>query len=325
MKDEFKTPNQSDEFKPNDEPYQDETIEQFEQNESDGSINQSEQEESIEPMEDINKIESIVEPEPDSEQKIEIAYFTKPAEIVDSAAAETAKAVKLEPENVKPAENIPPISNNEVKKTVKKGFVKKLLTVIVVIILMAGSAAAAYWWRDKQANDEKVNQSKTIQTLQEQVDALKTDKSDISSVGTVNNNGGYTSYCDQFEWTPTTPAQSILDNIKAVITTANTEPLKGYLADNQNVVTIGLESSTSSSSNSGLSDITSFLESTSRVWTFNLSDLEMGFYNNGQYGSYFKDAGIIGKSDAGQIVAISFDCQSKIYRVLQAYDAASVR
>ncbi len=216
------------------------------------------------------------------------------------------------------------LKNENNKKPSKKGLLKTILLVMIVLILMAGSAGLAYWWRDKQANEEKANQSKTVQILQEQVDSLKTDKTDILD-NSSNNNAGYVSYCDQFEWTPTTPSQSILDNIKAIITTANTEPLKGYLADNQNVVTIGLESSTSSSSNSGLFDITSFLESTSRVWDFNLSDLEMGFYNNGQYGSYFKNAGLIGKSDTGQIIAISFDCQSKIYKVLQAHDSASVR
>ena len=319
MEDEFKTPNQSDEFKPNDEPYQDEAVERFEQNESDGSINQSEQEESIEPMEDINQIESIVEPEPDSEQKIEVAHFTKPTEIVDSAAAETVEAVKLEQEIVKPAENIPPISNNEVKKTVKKGFAKKLLTVIVVIILMVLSAAAAYWWRDKQAVEFEKTQTESTQALQQKFDTITANLGDKDN-STVNNGDSVTLCDDVVECLPVAPTRSILDNIKGVITTANTQPLEGYMADDATTITATTSGVSSSSSNGTISTITDFLEESSRVWDFNLSDLEVDSYKAGSYGTYFDNATIIGKSADGEVVAITFDCNSKIHETLLVAD-----
>lgn len=306
MEDEYKSPNQTDEFNLPDSPNRDESIEQFEQGES------------TEPVEDIDQIESIVESEPNMGQKIDVVRSTKPTEPIKTNLVENIEPVKVEP--VKPTENIPPVSKSEDKKPAKKGFGKKLLVILVVLILMAGSAAAAYWWRDKQANEFESAQAESALALQQQVSDLTTEIGNAA-----NYNGDTSTFCDSAdECLPVAPAASVIENIKAVINTANTQPLLGYVADGATAVTVDAGGVSSSPSNGTVVAMTNFLEKSSHVWDFNLSDLLVDSYKAGAYGKYFSDATIIGKSDNGEVIAITFDCNSKIYDILLSTSETSV-
>lgn len=306
MEDEFKTPKQSGEFDLPENPDSDDYIEQFEQG---GATQTPEPEDPIEAEPTINA-------ESYTGQKIDVVRPVKPLEAVQPDFVENADATKVEP--IKLDENIPPFPGDEAKKPAKKGFAKKLLTIFAVIILMAGSAAVAYWWRDKQANEFEKSQAESTQALQQKFDTITANLGDTDS-NTVNN-GSITLCDDTVECLPVAPAQSVLDNIKGVITTANTQPLEGYMATDATTITATANGVSSSSSNGTISTITDFLEKSSRVWDFNLSDLEVDSYKAGDYGTYFEDATIIGKSEDGEVIAITFDCNSKIHETLLVTD-----
>lgn len=323
MENDLKSPDQSDEFNVPEQPKVDESIEQFEQSASIDNIQPESVKDidNVEKIENIDQIESMVEPELNIGSKIDVVRPTRPTEPIMTEYVENVMPAQVETDVAE--KTIISAPKNDDKKPAKKGFAKKLLMIIVVLALMAGSAAVAYWWRDTQANEFQKTQADAAKELQKQVADLTADLD--GSTDYIADNGDTSTFGDDRECLPVAPAQSAIDNIKGVITTANTEPLQGYVSDSASVVTVDAGSASSSPSNGAMSSVTSFLESSSRVWDFNLSDLLVDSYKAGEFGQYFDDAMIIGKSADGEVIAITFDCNSKINDILVSTNEAGIQ
>jgi len=307
MEDEFKLPEQPNQREPEEQFDQNDQINQIEGDEATEVVDQYSQ---AEVPEDINKIESIVEPEAENaDQKIDVIQATS-TQPVDIRTIEPDKITVPEPEKPEePNKDIPLAQEDKKEKPAKKSFVKRILVVFIVIVLMLGSAALAYWWRDKEATVYEKTQAENAQSLQREVDSLNTNLAELTEAN--SNNIADSSTCPSVA-----PTDSIIENIKAAISTANTAALQGYLADNIDVTMINSQSASSSSSDGVILSLSNFLADSSLPWDFDLLDSVLATYKASDYGQYFEEATVIGKSANGKIVAITFDCNSKISKIL---------
>jgi hypothetical protein len=67
-----------------------------------------------------------------------------------------------------------------------------------------------------------------------------------------------------------------------------------------------------------VSDISSYISSSTDPWNFALAKAETDGYAKGFYAQYFPSIAVIGKSANGIVISFSFDCNGKINTVFMA-------
>jgi hypothetical protein len=67
-----------------------------------------------------------------------------------------------------------------------------------------------------------------------------------------------------------------------------------------------------------VSDISSYISSSTDPWNFALAKTETDGYAKGFYAQYFPGIAVIGKSANGIVISFSFDCNGKINTVFLA-------
>lgn len=203
----------------------------------------------------------------------------------------------------KPIETISENPNKQVVKKSKKNMLKTILVILLVIIMVAGAAVGAYFWRDKKAVDYEAQQTSDMT-------ALETDKANLESELALEKAKTEASLS-------VAPAASVIENIKASITSGNTAALEGYMATNVIVVNAG-GTSVEGTASQAVSSVTTFISGTTSLWDFALSTSTLSTYATGTYGQYFADNSVVGKSTSKKVISFSFDSKAKISKVLLA-------
>lgn len=173
----------------------------------------------------------------------------------------------------------------------------KVLLVVLAILLLVGGGAA-YWWRDKQAKDENKRNQQQINELKQKLQEQTT--------GTDEKTGDETA--------PAVPTQAMIDNIKAVFATGNTQPLETYMTTQVKVILAASECCGNKSPAEATQEVTSFMQKASAVWNFSIDAATLTKYRAGAYKEYFPNNAVIGKS-GDLVISFSFDNAGKINTV----------
>jgi len=199
----------------------------------------------------------------------------------------------------------------------KKGNpMKNIITALIVLILIAGAGAGAYLYRDKTANDASAVKDSTIASLNSQIAALK----NSASAETTDNTDTSDIAC-----TVKQPATSVIENIKAVVTSGNSAALEGYMASSVDVNLIASAAEGVSTPTQAVKNVTEFLASVTSTWTFSLTPTQLTSLTSGSNSTFFGTDAVIGMSTDGHVISFSFDCNGKISKVLLANNTTSLK
>jgi len=212
----------------------------------------------------------------------------------------------------KPVEKSAPIAEVKKKKSSKKNFLKVILIILVILALAA--TAGAYWLRDQAANDLNVKQSAEITTLQAAKTSLQKQLA-VEKAKTTTITPEPTTCSD------IAPAASVIENIKASITSGNTQALEGYMAASVNVIIAATEGVGPSTPAVAVSNVTSFISSETfevSSWDFALPASVLSSYGSDGYAQYFPSIAVVGKSVNNKVISFSFDCNGDIDGVFLA-------
>jgi len=184
-----------------------------------------------------------------------------------------------------------------------------ILHIFAVLILIGGSVGITYWWRNDVANKAELK-------LQTQISNLQKNKINLS----ISTTGPDTTETDQSSGcSPVSPSQNSLDSIIAVISTGNTQPLEGYMADSVNVILAATEAYGIQTKDKAVASIITFTgDSATTTWDFNLGASTISSYGSGEYSQYFPSIALVGKSSDDKVISFSFDCDAKISTVFMA-------
>lgn len=190
--------------------------------------------------------------------------------------------------------------------------VKTVLYGLLALILMGVTAGASYWWRDKTAKAFEKQQATTISSLQQSNASLEKQLVDQRAMNTKT-------VADQTACAKA-PSATMIDNIKASITSGNTAALEGYMAPSVSIVTAGSGVPSAETPTQAVIGITNFISSDAASWDYNfaLSSLTLSSYSKGSYGQYFPSIAVVGKATNKKVISFSFDCNAKINTVLLA-------
>jgi len=217
-------------------------------------------------------------------------------------------------EETKPIEDEKPIEGLKSPKKVKdkKKLIRTVLLILLIIVFAGASAAATYWWRDRVANDSKGKQDVRIASLEKEKTSLKKQL----AVAKASN----TTAADQSTCTSKSPTVSVIESIKASITSGNTAALEGYMASSVNVILAASEGIGPSTPAQAVSSISSFITSDINSWAydFSLPAAILSSYGSGGYSQYFPNNAVVGKAANGKVISFSFDCNAKISTVFLA-------
>ncbi|OGL30902.1 hypothetical protein A3F37_00475 [Candidatus Saccharibacteria bacterium RIFCSPHIGHO2_12_FULL_41_12] len=205
-------------------------------------------------------------------------------------------------------------ATEQIKEPIKKSKGKKSLLVLLVLILMGASAGGAYWWREQTAKDFQKQQAADIASLKQTTESLKKQLADEKAKNAKSTSAPAKTAC-----TPKAPTASVIENIKASITSGNTAALEGYMATNVDVTIAGSGAPTANTPTQAVTAITNFIgDPTTSTWDFALSASTLSSYGAGSYSKYFPSIAVVGKSGGKKVIAFSFDCNGKINTVLLA-------
>jgi uncharacterized protein HemX len=217
-------------------------------------------------------------------------------------------------DEVKPTEEEKPFEeNHETRQTKnKKTFIEIILFVLVMLIAVGASAGAAYWWRDKTANEFETKQKANMTSMQETITSIGKQLAieKAKNAGTPTEN--------QVVCTPVSPSASVIENIKASITSGNTAALEGYMAASVNVILAATEVYGVQTPTQAVSDVTHFISDATAPWDFALSASILSSYGKSDYSQYFPNIAVVGESANKKVISFSFDCNAKISTVFMA-------
>jgi len=227
--------------------------------------------------------------------------------------------VDKDDENSKPVDHYPSIDDRDVssKKEEKKSspkkkssIIKAILVGILIFALMAASAVGAYLWRDKIATEATRTQAAEIEILKDNITALQAQLAGVPVVDEV----------EEQACTEIAPSVTVLNNIKASITSGNTAALEGYMTASVNVILAASEAYGPQTAMQAVGNITSFITDDISAWDYNfaLSAATLANYRDGEYSQYFPASALIGKATNGRVISFSFDCNGKIDTVLMS-------
>jgi len=213
---------------------------------------------------------------------------------------------------VKSMEYQQPIEPAKTSKPAKSAFGKIILHIFMILILGGGSAAGAYWWRDKTANESKATQEASISTLEKaKIDLQKLLDDEIAKNAEVEP-----VVCT----VGIAPSATVIESIKASITSGNTAALEGYMAASVNTILAATEAYGPQTPAQSVSSISTFITDDINSWDYDfaLSAAIISSYGSGGYEQYFPSDAIVGKSTDGKVISFAFDCDSKIDSVFMA-------
>lgn len=209
------------------------------------------------------------------------------------------------------------VNNSEVKKIPefpvikpKKPLMRKTaVLLLLVVLIMALAGCLAFWWRDNLANDMNVKQSEEIARLQSVITELNNKQQTDIAQGD-----------DNLDCTIVAPDNDSKENIIASVTSGNTQPLEGHMASIVNVILAATEAYGEQTKTQSALDISDFIgDVTAQTWDFNLSESVINSYKDtNEYGKYFPEILIVGKSSDGKIISFSFDCEGLISTVFMS-------
>jgi len=191
-------------------------------------------------------------------------------------------------------------------KSVKKGNGKTIFVILLIILLVA-AGVAAYWWRDKTATESVNSQA---DTLNAKIKTLEIELAEAKIVNPVD--------CD-ISCSPTAPSTTVIESIKASITSGNTAALEGYMAASVKVVLTASEGPGVAPAEA-VSSISDFISAATKPWDFALSASLLGQYATSSYGPYFPSIAVVGASANNKVISFNFDCYGKISKVFMVSD-----
>lgn len=217
---------------------------------------------------------------------------------------------------IKPNEESKPV--DDTKKITpsknKNSLSKALMLGLFVLIIVGVSASISYWWRNETAREFEKKLDSNIASLK------KTNKDLSGKLAAEKAKNSVSSVDVQTVCTPVSPSISVIDSIKASITSGNTAALEGYMATSVQVILAGTKSYGAQDTNLAVFDITNFISGATSPWDFLLPVSVLNLYTQGSYKQYFPDIDVIGRSVDKKVISFSFDCNAKINAVLLAPD-----
>lgn len=215
----------------------------------------------------------------------------------------------MNPEDKKPDEKpaeefVKPMVLGDVRRHRKTDLAKVLL--VLSLILALGGGGAAYWWRDKEAKDAGKTKETEITSLKNKVADLE---KQLGAGKKDNENAS--------ETMDGKPSQSMIDNVKAVFATGNTQPMETYTANPVKVILAASECCGDKSPSEATQEVTAFIEKAGAPWNFSVDAATLAKYRAGSYKEYFPNNAVIGKS-GDLVISFSFDNNGKIKTVFMA-------
>lgn len=197
------------------------------------------------------------------------------------------------------------------KMTNKKNWISRpVLYILLTLLLMFGTGVGAYFLRDSTANKFEKTQADSIAIYQQTITNLEARLTDERINGTPSG----------IECIPVAPVSTVLENIKASITSGNTAALEGYMASSVNVILAATEAYGAQTPSQAIADVSSFISEDINSWDFDfdLPAITLNSYNQGLYGEYFPSTALVGKASNDKVVSFSFDCDGKIDTIFMA-------
>jgi hypothetical protein len=252
-----------------------------------------------------------MEPEPKQLDENRSVHDTRPIDNFGST---------VKPKSVETPHNNEDLKSNETEKPMPKNgnskLLKILLVILLVLVLASSAAGAAYWWRDKTAIEQEKTNTDDIAKLEKQVASL-TKKLAAAEASTAIEPA------DGTECTAVAPSATVIENIKASITSGNTAALSGYMAPSVNVIIAATEGVGPSKPAIAVSTVSTFITNVTTSWDYNFSlpAATLSGYTSGGYKDYFPNIAVVGKASNGKVIAFSFDCDGKINTIFMAISA----
>lgn len=193
--------------------------------------------------------------------------------------------------------------NNNFEKS-KKSPLKVVFFVLLVVLIAAASAFGVYYWRDNEAKNYEKQKTDEINKLVTEKKLLEDEITKLKDTPVAIKGG---------ECIEKSPKSSVLADIKASITSGNTQALEGYMAEEVNTILAASEAFGKTTPAKSVSYVTDFIGNpTQTTWNFVLNTTILDSYKAGDYKDYFTDISVVGKSNSGKVISFSFDCDAKI-------------
>ena len=124
--------------------------------------------------------------------------------------------------------------------------------------------------------------------------------------------------------TEAAPDANTIENLQAVVNTANTEPLLAWVAPTVNVVLAASEAYGPQTPDQAAIDLADFLMTDHSTppaeYDFALPEATLDAYRAGDYAEYFPPTALVGRGTDNRVVAFSFDCDGLIDTMLLVPD-----
>lgn len=206
---------------------------------------------------------------------------------------------------------------NEPAPKPRRSFVRRVLLGLLVAALMAAAAIGGYWWRDRLAIDEtKVHTDEIARLWQENI-ALKQKAENQQSTGDTAQT--------EVTCTVKRPSASVVESVKAAITSGNTAALEGYMAPSVNVIYAASDGLGQRTAANAVSDVTSFISKPNATWSFDVPASVLSSYGQGSYKQYFPGTALVAQATDTRLLSISFDCDGKIATLLLVANESSLQ
>ena len=195
-------------------------------------------------------------------------------------------------------------------KVSRKFPTKKILTVsllvLVMLALLAGAGYGGYYLRGRKTSSEN-------QTV---IDALE------KKVSNLEKAADSTDTTDTEPTTDTTvlPTADQLANIEASISSGNTAALEGRMATSVTVVIAASEGMGPRTVTQAIGDL-DYVIDLAATWDFSLTAATLDGYAAGDYGQYFPDGALVGKSSEDKVVSFIFDADAKIKTIFMSINS----
>lgn len=200
----------------------------------------------------------------------------------------------------------------------KRSIAKRIILVLFVVLLIAAAALGGYWWRDKEATSELDVKASEIAALQATNKALKQQIAD-------QNSSSDSSDTEVATCTAKQPSASVVESIKAAITSGNTAALEGYMAPSVNVIYAASDGLGQRTAANAVSDVTSFISNPDAAWSFDVSASVLSSYGQGSYKQYFPGTALVAQATDTRLLSIAFDCDGKIATLLLVANESSLQ
>ena len=184
---------------------------------------------------------------------------------------------------------------------------------MLLLLILIGILA----WQLKLCLDKDAQADKDKQALQTKVDTLTKQLAAAQSASSGSNSSSTSSTACS---TQVVITQSLKDNLAAAIESGNTAALKGYMADEVNVVFAASEKAGKESPDAAITDL-QYLSSATAPWNFGLPNATIDSFKAGSYKQYFDGEIYVGKSSDGHVIAYHFDLCGKIDQIFLSASA----